>query len=57
MMINNVNILTIIESLLLNVIKILPTIYQNKTKVPGKKQQVLGLIIRRGNCINCAQAI
>ena len=37
MMINNVNILTIIESLLLNVIKILPTIYQNKTKVPGKK--------------------
>ena len=32
-MINNVNIFTIYKSL--NVIKYLPTIYQNKTKVPG----------------------
>ena len=35
-MVNDVNIFTIFESLHLNVIKILPTIYQNKTKVPGK---------------------
>ena len=27
-------------------IKILPIIYQNKTKIPGKKQDVPGLIIR-----------
>ena len=35
-MINHVNIFTIYESLLENVIDILPAIYQNKTKVPGK---------------------
>ena len=34
-MINNVNIFTMYESLLQNV-KLLPTIKQNKTKVPGK---------------------
>ena len=39
----DVNIFAINESLLQNVIKILPTVYQNKTKVPRKssKFQVL----------------
>ena len=35
-MINNVNAFTIYESLVKNVIKILPTINQNKAKVPEK---------------------
>ena len=39
--VNNVNIFAIYESLLYDVIKVLPTIYENKTKV-------LGLIIREG---------
>ena len=34
--------------------KIVPKIYQSKTKVPGENAQVLDLIIRKGNC---AQAI
>ena len=34
--INNVNIYTIYQSLLYNVIKLLPTINQNKTEGPGK---------------------
>ena len=38
-MINNVNIFTIYESLLKNFLKILPKIYQNKTKVPGKSEK------------------
>ena len=41
-MINNVNIFT------MKVIKILPTIYQNKTKVPDKNEEVPVLIIRKG---------
>lgn len=40
-MINNVYIFTIYESLLQNVIKILPKIYRHKTNVPGK-------IVRKG---------
>ena len=47
-MINNANIFTIYESLFLSVIKALPIIYQNKTKVPGKIEQVPGLNIRKG---------
>ena len=35
-MINYVNIFTLYESILLNVITSLSTIYQNKTKGPGK---------------------
>ena len=38
-MTNNVNIFAIYESLLKNVTKILPTIYQNKTEVPGKSSK------------------
>ena len=38
-MINNVNIFTIYESLLQNVIKILPAIQHNKTKVLGKMRK------------------
>ena len=38
-MIRNVNIFTIYESLLQNVTKILPTIYHNKTKVPRKMRK------------------
>ena len=38
-MIKNANIFTINESLLKNVIKILPTIYQNKAKIPGKMSE------------------
>ena len=34
--INNANIFTIHEYLIYNVMKILPTIYQNNPKVPGK---------------------
>ena len=34
-LINNVNIFTIYESLRQNVIKMLPTIFKNKTKVMG----------------------
>ena len=38
-MINNVNIFTIHKSLLRHIIKILPTIYQNKTKVPEESSK------------------
>ena len=38
-MINNVNIFTINRFLIKNVIKILPTIYQNKDKVSGKNRK------------------
>ena len=46
-MIINADIFTIYESLLQNVINILPTIYQNKTKVPEKNEQVPGLTTRK----------
>ena len=38
-MINNVTIFTICECLLLNLIKILPIIYQKKTKDPAKSDK------------------
>ena len=38
--INDANIFTIYESLLKNIIKILPTIYQDKAKVPGKMDEL-----------------
>ena len=44
-MINNVNFFTIYEFLIQNVLKILPIIYQNKAKIPGK---VSGLVLRGG---------
>ena len=39
-MINNVNICTIYESLIYNAMKILLTIYQNKTKFLGKMSKL-----------------
>ena len=45
--INNVDIFTIYESVL-NFIKILLTVYQKKSKVSEKNEQVPGLIIRKG---------
>ena len=44
--IENVNIFTIYETLFKNVITILPTTYQNKTKMPGKKRKCLVFLIR-----------
>ena len=38
-MTNNANNITIYESLLKEVIKILPTIYQNEAKVSGKMSE------------------
>ena len=38
--INNVNIFTIYESLLKSVLKILPTVYQNKAQVPGQSSEL-----------------
>ena len=54
-MINNVNIINIYEFLLQNIIKTLPKIYQNKTKVKGKSSKCR---VQEGmSCINCVQAI
>ena len=39
--IENVNIFDVYEILFRKVIKILPTIYQNKTKMPGKNRKCL----------------
>ena len=51
------NIFAIYESLLLNVMKILPTIYENKTKVPGKIRKFRAYLQGNVSSINRAQAI
>ena len=55
-MISNVNVFTQYESLLPNGIKIIPTIYQNKTKFLEKLASS-GFNYKEVRCINCVQAI
>ena len=56
-MIYNVNIFTIFGSLLQDVIKILPIIYQNKPKVTGKNSKFRVQLEGDVSYINCVQAI
>ena len=56
-MIYNVNIFTMYESLLKNIIKVLPIIYQSKTKNLEESNKFRVQLQRELSSINCAQAI
>ena len=56
-MTNDVNIFTLNELLILKIIKNLPAIYQNKTKVLGKSSKLRVKLQEEVICINCTEAI
>ena len=53
----NANVLTIYVTLFKNVINILPTIYQNKSKMPGRDRKCLVHSYKVASYINYLQAI
>ena len=56
-MINNVNIYTIYDSLCQNVMRILPTIYQNKTKLLEESRKFRVHLSEELSFINYTEAI